>query len=143
MAYRMATGGADSGQIGSFVRHWLHYDNLASSLYKQATKARQLRDQYEERIIQHLRQAGMENAVIQISTGHMSVVEEKTPKALSLTRIEELLHAYFARRGGRDETPEIMNYIRGHRGVDIAKKLKKSGPIGAGGTPPALPPLSG
>ena len=137
----MAAGGPDSGQIGSFVRHWLHYDNLASSLYRQANKARQLRDQYEERIITYLRQAGMENAVIQISNGHMNVVEEKTPKALSLTRIEELLHGYFAKRGGRDETNEIMNYLRGYRGVDIAKRLRKSG--GVATTVPSLPPVPG
>jgi hypothetical protein len=132
----MAAGAPDSGQVGTLVRSWLHYDNLASSLYRQANKARQLRDEYEERIITYLRQAGMENAVIQINGGHMNVVEEKNPKALSLTRIEELLHGYFLKKGGRDETNEIMSYIRGHRGVDICKKLRKSG-MGQ----PALPAL--
>lgn len=131
----MAAGAPGSGQIGSFVRNWLHYDNLASSFYRQANKARQLRDQYESRIIQHLRGAGMENAIIQINGGHMNVVEERNPRTLSLTRIEELLHAYFLKRGGKDETADIMTYIRGHRGVDVVKKLKRSGAT------PALPPL--
>lgn len=124
MAY---TGGSDSGQIGNLVRSWLHYDNLASSLYKQATRARQMRDQFEERIILHLRSAGMENAIIQINGGTLNVVEEKNPKTLSLTRIEELLHGYFIKRGGRDETGEIMSYLRSHRGIEIFKKLKKNG----------------
>lgn len=130
-------GAPDSGQVGTLVRSWLHYDNLASSLYRQANKARQVRDEYEERIITYLRQAGMENAVIQINGGQLNVVEEKNPKALSLTRIEELLHAYFLKRGGRDETSEVMTYIRGHRGIDVFKKLKKTGIAQA--ALPALP----
>lgn len=77
----------------------------------------------------------MENAIIQINGGHMNVVEERNPRTLSLTRIEELLHGYFLKRGGKDETGEIMAYIRGHRGVDVVKKLKRSGAA------QALPPL--
>jgi len=128
-----------SGQIGTLVRNWLHYDNMASTFYKQANSARQLRDQYDTRIIQHLRTSGMENAVIQINGGHINVVEERNPRTLSLTRIEELLHSYFGKKGGMDETGKIMSYIREHRGVDVVKRLKKSG----NSAPVPPPPGSG
>lgn len=124
----------DSGQIGSYVRNWLHYDNLASSFYKQATRARQIKEDYETKLMQELRNQHMENAVIQINSGRLNVVEERNPKALTLLRIEELLHSYFQRKGVKDDTKEVINYIRSNRGVDVVRKLRKTG-----GT--NLPPL--
>lgn len=118
----------DSGQIGVFVRNWLHYDTLASSLYKQATRARQVKDEFEVKIIDDLRSKHMENAVIQINSGIINVVEERSPRTLSLVRIEEILHKYFLKKGVmKDDTAEIMNFIRTNRGYDVSKKLRKSG----------------
>lgn len=131
----------DPGEISTYVRNWLHYDNLASSFYKQATRARQIKDDYEKKIIDNLRAQRMENAIIQINSGLLNVVEERNPKALSLVRIEQLLHCYFQKKcaTGRDDTAEIMSYIRSNRGCDVMKKLKKSG----GANLPPLPPPSG
>lgn len=126
----------DPGLIGSFVRNWLHYDGLASSFYRQSTRARQVRDEFETKIIDTLRQNRMENAVIQINGGHLSLAEERNPRQLTLPRIEELLRGYYARRGGKDETPEIMAYIRGNREVDTVVRLRKSSTVGS-----PLPPL--
>ena len=126
---------SNPGELAGFVRNWLHYDSLASSLYKQANRARQVRDDFETKVLDELRNQRMENAIIQINNGTLNVVEERNPRALSLVRIEELLHKYFHKKGhGHDETKEIMNYIRGNRGYDVSKKLKKS--VG-----PNLPPL--
>lgn len=127
----------DSGQISSYVRNWLHYDNLASSFYKQATRSRQIKEDFEGKIIQELHTQKMENAIIQINSGRLNVVEERNPKALTMTRMEELLHAYFQRKGAKDDTKDVMNFIRANRGVDITKKLRKSG----GTNLPPLPPL--
>lgn len=126
----------DPGLIGSFVRNWLHYDGLASSFYRQSTRARQVRDEFETKIVDTLRQNRMENAVIQINGGHLSLAEERNPRQLTLPRIEELLRGYYARRGGKDETPEIMAYIRGNREVDTVVRLRKSSTVGS-----LLPPL--
>lgn len=126
---------SDPGQLAGFVRNWLHYDSLASSLYKQANRARQVRDDFEIKVVDELRNQRMENAIIQINNGTLSVVEERNPRALSLVRIEEILHKYFHKKGAsHDETKEIMNFIRANRGYDVSKKLKKSGG-------PSLPPL--
>ena len=126
----------DPGLIGSFVRNWLHYDGLASSFYRQSTRARQVRDEFETKIIDHLRVNRMENAIIQINGGHIALAEERNPRQLTLPRIEELLRGYYSRRGGKDETPEIMAYIRGNREIDTVMKLKKSSTVGS-----PLPPL--
>ena len=126
----------DPGLIGSFVRNWLHYDGLAPSFYRQSTRARQVRDEFETKIIDTLRKNRMENAVIQINGGHLNLIEERNPRQLTLPRIEELLRGYYGRRGGKDETPEIMAYIRGNREVDTVVKLRKSSTVGS-----PLPPL--
>jgi hypothetical protein len=117
---------ADPG-IGTSVRYWLHYNNLASSFYKQYGSAKKVKDDYEKQIITNLQQNGMEKATIQIGGGQIHVVDKRDPNPLSLTKIEELLHGYFRQRGGRDEAAEIMTYIRGNRGYTMNKSLKQSG----------------
>ena len=127
----------DSGLLGNFVRNWVHYDNLASSLYKQSMSARKVRDDFEGKIIQQLKFSGMENAIIQTNNGRISLVEDKKPNQLSLTKIEELLHSYYRTRGGKDETMDIMQFIRGNRGYDIKTCLRKTN---SPNLPPPPPP---
>jgi len=117
---------ADPG-IGTFVRYWLHYNNLASSFYKQYGSAKKVKDDYEKQIINTLQQNGMEKATIQIGGGQLNVIDKREPNQLSLTKIEELLHGYFRQRGGRDEAAEIMTFIRANRGYTMNKQLKQSG----------------
>lgn len=112
--------------IGTFVRYWLHYNNLASSFYKQFGAARKVRDDYEKQVITTLQQNGMEKATIQIGGGHINVVEKREPNQLTLTKIEELLHGYFKQKGGVDQTLDIMTFIRANRGYSINKSLKQS-----------------
>jgi hypothetical protein len=116
---------SDPGSIGNSVRNWIHYDNLASSFHKQASNARKIRDDYETKIINHLHTNKMENAIIQIGGGKLSVVEEKKPLQLTMSKIEELLHMYYKYRGGKDETLDIMQFIKANRGHDLRKTIKK------------------
>lgn len=131
----------NTNELGSWVRNYVHYDNLASGYNKQATTARKIREDYEDKIIEHLRVNSMENAIIQIAGGRLFVSEERHSQALTLHRIEELLRAYYSTKGASgagalDETPNIMKYIKQQRGFEVYKKLKKQN-----GAPPApLPP---
>jgi hypothetical protein len=113
--------------LGDLIRHWVHYDNLATSLNKQTTNVRKLRDTYETRILGLLEESHMENAVIQIHGGKLSIAEERHPAPLSLTRLQELLHSYYATKkpGSVDETGEILKHLKAQRPVDITKRLKK------------------
>jgi hypothetical protein len=123
---------ADPG-IGTYVRYWLHYKNLASSLYKQFGAARKVQDNYEKQVISTLQHSGMEKATIQINGGHIQVIDKREPNPLSLTKIEELLHGYYRQKGGKDETMDIMTFIRGNRGYSLTKVLKQSNlPTGTG-----------
>jgi hypothetical protein len=120
----------DTNTLGNWVRTYVHYDNLASSLYKQLQNARKVKDQFETQIIGMLQSQKMENAVIQISGGRLLVADEKHSNPLTLTRIEELLHGYYKSqaREATDETQQIMKYIKAERGYDTTKKLKKQSP---------------
>ena len=113
--------------IGTYVRYWLHYSNMASSFFKQFGAVRKIRDDYEKQIIANLQQNNMEKATIQINNGRIHVVEKKEPNPLSLTRIEELLHGYYKQKGGKDETLDIMTFIRANRGYTSNKSLKQTG----------------
>ena len=124
--------------LGTWVRNWVHYDNLAVGLNRQTQNARSLRDTFETKVLDYLRVNSIENAVIQIAGGRLVVNEEKHTQALTLTRVEELLHSYYAAKGATgeyDETQNIMKFIRKQRGFEITKKLKKQ----SGGITPPLP----
>jgi hypothetical protein len=118
----------DAGQLGHNVRSYLHYDQLSSNLFKQSTRARQVAGEFEQKIVQQLEQSRMEKAVIQIGGGHLNLVEEKTPHCLTLSKLTSLIHGYYASRGTkvRDETDDIMRYIRANRGSEIKKRIKKT-----------------
>jgi hypothetical protein len=133
---------ADAGQLGQHVRSYLHYDQLASNLFKQSTRARQVAGEFEQKVVGQLEQSRMEKAIIQIGGGHLNEIEEKTPHCLTLSKITSLIHGYYASRGPkvRDETEDILRYIRANRGSDIKKRLKKTM---TGGALPALPPANG
>lgn len=121
------------------VRNWVHYDNLATTFYRQTANARKVRDEFESKILTGLRTSNMENAVIQIAGGRLVVNEERHNQPLTLGRIEELLHAYFLEKHAPDDTQNIMKYMRKQRGFEVVKRLKKQT-----GPPPApLPPPSG
>lgn len=118
----------DTNQLGYMVRNYVHYDNLASGLYKQLQNTRKLKDDFENKIIGYLQSVSMEKAIIQIAGGRLTVGEEKHSSALTLTKIEELLHGYYKSQGreSTDETQAIMKYIKAERGAEVTKKLKKS-----------------
>ena len=113
--------------IGTYVRYWLHYSNLASSFFKQFGAARKIRDDYENNIITILQQRNIENAIIQINGGQIRITTKREPNQLSLGRIEELINGYYKQRGGKDETKDIMLFIKANRGYSVAKSLKQSG----------------
>jgi hypothetical protein len=134
----MQTGG-DSGALGHNVRSYLHYDQLAATFYKQSAKARQLAGDYEQKVMEQLEQSRMSHAIIQIGGGHLNVIEERTPRCLTLKSIEYMLHTFYSKKGHsvRDETDDIIKFIRANRGSDNKKKLKKTQSGGA------LPPVPG
>jgi len=130
-------------ELANWVRNWVHYDNLATSLSKQTTNSRRVRDEFEGRILQQLKVNNMENAVIQIQGGRLTVAEEKHNQPLTYARIEEAMHSYFAEKKKRfptaeDETPAILRHMKETRSVDITKRLKKQVAV-----PPLPPPPAG
>lgn len=134
---------ADPG-IGTYVRYWLHYNNLSSSFYKQFCEAKKIQEQYVQQIIDILTKTKMEKAIIQIGGGHLSVSDKRTAHPLSLNKIQELLHMYYKHRGGKDETKDIMTFINANRGFTMTKYIKKTGiptPQSGGTTQQVMPPV--
>lgn len=129
----------DQKELGFWVRNWVHYDNLATSLYRQTVNSRKVRDEFEIKILDTLRNAKMENAIIQIAGGRLVVAEERHNQPMTLGRIEETLHAYFMSRNMPDDTANIMKFMKKQRGFEVVKKLKRQ----TGPAPPPLPPAQG
>ena len=131
-------GQMNTQELAFWVRNWVHYDNLSTGLYRQTINARKVREDFEGKILGSLKASNMENAVIQIAGGRLVIHEERHNQPLTLGRIEDLLHSYFAGKGIPDDTQNMMKHFRKQREYEVHKKLKKQ--IGAAPLPP-LPPV--
>jgi hypothetical protein len=122
-----AAAAENDAEFPTWVRNWIHYEQLASGLYRQAINARKVRDEYEERIMSSLERRKLMNAVLQLKQGKFKVMQETTTAPLSLTNIEGLLHLYFKSKGaaGRDETSEILSFIKQHRQQNHSYRIRK------------------
>ena len=118
------------------VRNYVHYENLATGLYRQTVNARNVRDDFEQKIISNLQSNNMENAIIQIAGGRLVVHEERRNQPITLGRMEELLHAYFISKNMPDDTQNIIKFMKKQRGYEVFKTLKKQ----MGPAPQPLPP---
>ncbi len=76
----------------------------------------------------YLRINRIPNAILQIAGGRLTMTEERHANPLTLGRLEELLHQYFEEKGQgqKDETADILKFIKTNRGATIETRLKKS-----------------
>lgn len=108
------------------VRHWVHFDNLAESLTKQVTNARNMRTQFEEKVLKLLDSTGMRSAVIQITGATLQRQTRSKAADLSWTMLEEQLHEYYKAKGRPDETAAVLEFLQTHRGSKTVEYLKKT-----------------
>ena len=127
----------DLSALGTLVRTWVYYDSAVNSLNRQTANARQSREKCETEIIDLLKRNHYENAILQIAGGRLSVVEERHSQSLTFKSLEEHLHAYYRQKPTmvRDETADILKFIKENRSFEVTKRLKKQmnpGPPGQG-----------
>jgi hypothetical protein len=113
--------------FNKWVRHYVHYDTLTKTFQSQTTNARQMKDQYEEKILEAMEYTNMKNAIIQIAGGKIQLVEETHPAPLTFVNLERLLHDYFTAKGSKfpDETDAILKFIKTNRKMATSAKLKR------------------
>jgi hypothetical protein len=121
-------GDLQTQDLASMIRSWIHFDNLAATFSRQAQQARSARARWESQAIAYLTKNNLTNAIIQISGARLTLNQEKHAQALTLQRMEGLLHEYFSKKptGSNDETVDIMAYIKANRGSSVETRLKKS-----------------
>jgi hypothetical protein len=141
--------GPSGNDLATYVRNYVHYDNLANNYSKQATGARKLRDEFENKTIQLLRSNNMDNAIIQISGAKLQMGENKTNPTLNVTRLRDYLKKYYAQKGNSvDETESILRFIELQKKNDCQytsclKKIPISPQVPAPPPLPPMPPLAG
>jgi hypothetical protein len=121
----MANTQIDLSSFGNLVHGWVRSDMAVANYNREAAKMRKERDVYEQQILRTLKDANHEKAVIQITGGKLVVADDKTTQPLTFTSLEEMLHSYFTSSGRRDETKEIVKYIKDNRTVEHSLKLKR------------------
>jgi hypothetical protein len=124
-----ASGGVHTliQRLGDLIRYWVHYDTSLQTLNKQVKATRDARNAYEAQILQGLRTANMgANPVIQIAGGRILVSEERYQQPLSARALEGFLHQYYRQKpGARDETADILKFIKAQRKVEMTPCLRR------------------
>lgn len=111
------------------VRHWVHFDNLAETLTKQVTNARNMRNSFEEKILKLLEAPEMKNVVLQLNGATLQKQSKFKASDLTWGFLEEQLKDYYLAKGRPDETKQIIEFIqkrRGGKNVDFLKKTVAS-----------------
>ena len=121
----MANTQIDLSTFANLVQGWVRSDMAVANYNKEVTRMRKERDVYEQQILRTLKDANHEKAVIQITGGKLVVADDKTTQPLTFTSLEEMLHSYFTSAGRRDETKEIVKYIKENRTVEHGLRLKR------------------
>lgn len=121
-----SSGVGKHSELVDYVRHWVHFDNLAESLNKQVTNARNLRSNFEEKIIKAMESSGMRNTVLQISGATLQRVSKVKPSDLTWGYLEEQLREYYKEKGTADETEQVLTFLQSKRGGKTVEYLKKS-----------------
>ena len=108
------------------VRHWVHFDNLAETLNKQVANARNLRNEFEKKVLKLLETSNMRNTLLKISGATLQRATRQKPTDLSWTFLEDQLRAFFKEQGRPDETDRILEFLHSRREEKTIEFLKKT-----------------
>jgi len=108
------------------VRHWVHFDNLAETLNKQVSNARNLRNEFEKKVLKLLETSNMRNTLLKISGATLQRATRHKPTDLSWTFLEDQLRAFFKEKGRPDETDTILEFLHSRREEKTIEFLKKT-----------------
>ncbi len=117
---------ADPNALAAAVRQWVHFDNLTESLNKQVANVRNLRGEYETKILTLLQEQNLKNATLKITGATLQYATRHKAADLTWAFLEEQLHEYYRTAGKRDETGEILAFLQKHRGGKTVEYLKKT-----------------
>ncbi len=115
-----------STELAEAVRHWVHFDNLAESLNKQVTNVRNLRSEYETKVLDMLDKNGMRNATLKINGASLQRASRFKSADLGWGMLEEQLHEYYKTTGKADDTAAVMAFLQKNRGGKTVEYLKKT-----------------
>ena len=108
------------------VRHWVHFDNLAESLTKQVSNARNMRSNFEDKILNYLDASTTRGSVIQITGATLSRATRPKATDLSWSFLESSLHDFYKSRGKPDETSALIEFLQSRRDIKQIPYLKKT-----------------
>lgn len=118
--------GAPPADLADAVRRYVHFDNLALSLARQAESARAARAAQEGAVLRLLHEQGLRAAMLRIGGGAtLRVGTRRATAPLTWSLLEEQLPAYFRAAGAPDDTSRLLAFLRDHRSVSTVECLKK------------------
>ena len=104
------------------VRNWVHFDNLCTMLNRQMNTARNMRANFEEKVLTLM--GGTKR--LRIQGAILEPANRKSASSLSWTALEEILHKYYTTQNKTDETEAILTFLRENRGSKSVIYLKKT-----------------
>jgi hypothetical protein len=122
------TSMVDMNELGNIVRYWVYYDDAIHKANTEIRSLRAKRDKFETTLIQKLKLAKQEKAILQIVGGRLQIAEEKQMQNLCYKNLKEMLHDYYKQKtppGAKDETDEIIQFLKGHRQAVTTERIRR------------------
>ena len=121
----MNTASPNTDDIGDVIRQWVYYDKSIAELNKKMRDLRNLKHTYEAKALELLKARNMTAPVIQVTGGRILIAEDKSSEALTFTLLQTMLDEYYASKpGSKNETKDILKYIREHRTIETKPCLR-------------------
>lgn len=114
-------------KLATSIRGWIHMDNLADSLTKQAANARTLRAKHENDAIQTMKTLGVAASTIQVSGTSLQIVKRKTVSGLTWGFLDKEIAAWATTQNiSPIQVQSLQKWLHEHREYTVSETLKKS-----------------
>ena len=105
------------------IRSWVQIDNEIRKLNTELKQLRTQKEEYNNNILEHVRENSLEHAIVKIKDGNLKFVDINNQQPLTYKFICECLCDYF---NDDDEiVMEIICYIKSKREKKTTKEIKR------------------
>jgi hypothetical protein len=112
----------ESESLDKYVQKWVLVDNQLQILQEKTKTMREWKKKLNEKIVEMMIEKEMEDKILSIPHGELSLQEKKEYSSLSFGFIAECLEEIIT---DKDKVEDIIDYLREKREIKIIKEIRR------------------
>jgi len=113
---------SDSESLEKSIQKWVLVDNQIQVLQEKIKTMREWKKKMSEKVVLKMNEKGIQDRIISIPDGELSIQDKKEYSSLSYGYIEECLQKIIK---DKDQIDYIMDVLRENREIKIIKEIKR------------------